>query len=313
MRKIAQLLTLLAYSTLSGLPATYANDNPPATINQRINTILQQFDGEGHFKIPPGNDNNTYYATQKIRIENCQNYPYHHQKDPRRGFNQLAEDIQQGLKQGLQCLAGQREMGELHTYHQQQLLSLLDLLESDKSKTFRCVEDKMFAFAVANTRPVHNADYPQDAVINDLPFPAVVIDTYRISGYISARHERSVYRDFFKLDDTQITEHLSGNPQWLEGMHRYKNRAGLVFHEMLHWLGHEHTNTYPDVVFLYETCCFAGSDFIEDELKNKQLQQQACQILKDRELWEASRYKQMRLWRYKEYDQLKRSIHDEYD
>lgn len=313
MWKAAQLLTLLAYSTLGDLPAAFANDPPPVTINQRIDTILQQFTSDGRYVIPPGDDHNTYYATQKIRIEDCRNYPYHHQQEPRHGFKQLAEDIRLGIEQGLQCLAGQSEMGELHPYHQQQLIALLDLLESNQNKTFRCVEDEMFAYAVANTRPDQHAVYPLERVIKDLPFPAVVIDTYRISGYISAKHEPSVYRDFFKLDDQQIADHLSGHPQRLEGMHRYKNRAGLVFHEMLHWLGHEHTITHPDVVFLYETCCFAGSDFIEDENKNKQFQQQACQILQDGELWEASKYKQMRLWRYKEYDQLKRNMRDEYD
>ena len=76
---------------------------------------------------------------------------------------------------------------------------------------------------------------------------------------------------------------------------------------------HVHSSTYPDVVELYETCCFGGDDHIRDADTNRDFQQQACAILRDGELWEVNRYKQMRLWKYRGYDQLKRNMRAAYD
>ena len=78
-------------------------------------------------------------------------------------------------------------------------------------------------------------------------------------------------------------------------------------------LGHEHTSIYPDLTFLYETCCFGGSEYIEDEHVNADFQARACAILKDDELWPANLYQQMRMWHHKGYDQLKREIREHYD
>ena len=110
------------------------------------------------------------------------------------------------------------------------------------------------------------------------------------------------------MDDEQIKQHLTGKPLRLKGVKRYENLPGLLFHEMVHWLGHLHTNLEPDITFLYDTCCFGGSDFVEDKTANQNLQTRACNILKDDELWNANSYKKARLWKYKEYNELKREI-----
>jgi len=287
-----------------------AADEMTLPINQRIENIIRDLKQQGRFELPLNSENkNTFLVGRNYRIENCRNYPYHNQPDARSGFMTLKNDLKQGLKKGLQCLAGMSETGSLHPYHEKQLLDLLDILESDQTRTLRCVEDEMFAYAVAKPP----SDQQQNKTTRNIPYPALVIDTYRISGFISGKHEPGVYREFFKLDDRQIDQHLNGKPQKLKGMHQYKNRSGLIFHEVVHWLGHEHTNISPDVVFLYETCCFGGSDFISDENSNRHFQQQACSILKDDELWEANNYKQMRLWKHKEYNQLKRTMREQYD
>ena len=298
---------------LIAFQSSSAADEMTLPISQRIENITQDLDQQGRFELPLNSENkNTFLVGQNYRIENCRNYPYHNQSDARSGFMTLKNDLKQGLKKGLQCLAGMGETGSLHPYHERQLLGLLDILESRQTRTLRCVEDEMFAYAVARP-PSDQHQLEQNVAISNIAYPGLVIDTYRISGFISSKHEPSVYREFYKLDDRQINAQLNGKPQKLKGMHQYKNRSGLIFHEVVHWLGHEHTNTSPDVVFLYETCCFGGSDFISNEDSNRQFQQQACSILKDSELWEANNYQQMRLWKHKEYNQLKRSMREQYD
>lgn len=292
-------------------PFTNAEDQISLPINQRIENIYQELDQQGRFILPLNNDNkNTLLIDQKYRIESCDHYPYHNQQNARTGFITLRNDLKVGLNKGLQCLAGMSETGSLHSYHESQLLALLNLLESDQTKTFKCVEDEMYAYAVA--KPPYD-QLTQNKITQDIPYPGLVVDTYRISGFLSGKHEPAVYRNFFKLDDRQINEHLNGNPQKIKGMHQYKNRAGLLFHEVVHWLGHEHTNISPDVVFLYDTCCFDGSDFINDKNSNLQFKNRACSILKDQELWEANKYKQMRLWKHKGYNQLKREMREQYN
>ena len=88
----------------------------------------------------------------------------------------------------------------------------------------------------------------------------------------------------------------------------------LLFHEMVHWLGHEHSAIYPDMAHLYETCCFGGSDYIDDPQQNARFQASACRILKDDDLWSNaySRYRQMRQWHFKDYGRLKIMMRDSY-
>ena len=91
-------------------------------------------------------------------------------------------------------------------------------------------------------------------------------------------------------------------------MHRYRDLPGLVFHELTHWLGYEHTILTVDVVDLYEVCCFGGSDHISDDEVNRGFQQRACSILKDAELWDADEETRKQLWHDKGYYRLKREI-----
>jgi hypothetical protein len=295
---------LLSSFLIASAPSVSAASAP--SFEQRLNTFL------GKLSQPiqtSSNSNTALIADANFQYQGCKHYPYHNTANALASHQVLTLDIKQGLEKGLSCLAGKSPAGQLHPYHEYQALKLMKLLESEKTKTVHCVEDEIFAYAIANT-PInpHRKPHPQDKLTAGLPYPGILIDTFRLSGSISNKHDEATYRDFYKLDDEQIKVIKTGKPLKLEGMHRYKKRDGLMFHEMIHWLGHEHSSIYPDTTHLYETCCFGGSDFISDETKNKKFQKQACNILKDDELWGKSKYQQMRLWKYKEYDQLKRNM-----
>jgi hypothetical protein len=301
------VLLVLVYKPYAG--ASVSNG---VSISARIDRLLSSFNVQPHIAIQ-GKPVRSMLTGPGIHIEDCKNYPYHNQRSPAQGYMELASDIRAGLRIGLHNLAGNGPMGPLHPYHTKQAVLLLDILESKQKKVFRCVEDQTFAYAIAKPPPEMFKQHENDKVIHDIAYPGVAIDTYRLSGFLTRKHEPSTYRDFFKLDDHQIAEHLGGKPQRMERLHRYKNLKALVFHEMVHWLGHAHTNMRPDVVDLYETCFFAGSDFIADPDNNRKFQQRACNILKDSELWDASEKRQARLWHTKGYDQLKQDMRKMYD
>lgn len=232
----------------------------------------------------------------RIVLEACGSYPYHDNTNGTQGFQRLAADLLSGLQQGLQCMAGLGPMGSLHPYHEGNARRLIDLLNDDSGKRLRCVEDKTFAYAVA-----HPAKSPADT--NE-----VLIDTYRVSGFLSRKFDRATYRDFFNLSQLQIEDHLTGKPLHVDGMHRYRDLPSLMFHEVIHWLGYEHTNLTADVVDLYDICCFGGSDHIVDRELNRGFQERACGILKDAQLWQADASTRERLWYQKGYFRLKREI-----
>jgi hypothetical protein len=98
-------------------------------------------------------------------------------------------------------------------------------------------------------------------------------------------------------------------------LHRYRNRPGLLFHETVHWLGHEHSALYPDLAHLYETCCFGGGEYISDAAIAGSHQAAACDVLRDDERWDSAhnRYRQMRIWHDKGYDELKMRMRADYD
>jgi hypothetical protein len=312
MNKSAIQILIIVLTALAVKPYASAAELNDASLTSRIDRLLSSFNIQPNIAIQ-GKPAHSMLTGSGIRIENCKNYPYHNQRSPAQGYIILANDIREGLRIGLQSLAGNGPMGPLHPYHHKQAALLLDILESSKQKVFRCVEDKTFAYAVAKPPPELFKEYDNDKVIRDIPYPGVAIDTYRLSGFLTRKHEPSIYRDFFKLDDHQIAEHLGGNPQRMERLHRYKNLKALVFHEMVHWLGHAHTNMRPDVVDLYEICFFGGSDFISDADSNRKFQQRACSVLQDSELWDADEKQQARLWHKKGYDQLKPDMRKMYD
>lgn len=312
MKKTGIRILMIILALLAVKPYVIASSSVYATLSSRIDRLLASFNTRSHI-AQQQSPVSSMVVGPDIRIENCNNYPYHNQTSPAQGYVTLANDIRQGLRVGLQCMVGKGPMGPLHPYHRKQAVLMLDILESRQQKTFRCVEDKTFAYAVAKAPPELVKLDDNDKLIRDIPYPGVAIDTYRLSGFLTRKHEPSTYRDFFKLDDHQIAEHLAGNPQRMQRLHRYNNRKELVFHEMVHWLGHAHTNMRPDVVDLYETCCFGGSDFISDPDSNQKFQIRACNILKDSELWDASEKQQTRLWRKKGYDQLKPDMRKMYD
>ena len=295
--------TLLLAATITASAASAPD------FEQRLDTFLSQLNQPLNFPEPPSNT--VTLPSAKLHYQGCQNYPYHNANSTTISHNTLTNDIKLGLKQGLSCLAGNSPMGKLHPYHETQALRLMRLLESDQPKTVRCVADEIFAYAVANS-PVTpgRKPHPQDKMTEGLPYPGILIDTFRLSGSISKKLDEATYREFYQLNSGQLAVIRKGKPLQLAGMHRYQNRAALMFHEMIHWLGHEHSSIYPDTTDLYETCCFGGSDFISDDTANKVFQQQACAILKDDTLWQANKYQQMRLWKYKGYDQFKRAMRD---
>jgi hypothetical protein len=311
--KINTRYALLGAALLASTSGYSSTDNTTDSVDARLAKLTARYSAEQHAEYRDGKAN-ALVVGGNFRIEGCDQYPHHEQTSSLAGFNVLLSDMEQGLQQGLSCLAGHSPAGKLHPFHARQADALLRLLESPLPKTVRCVADKTYAYAIARLPPSADSGSEHfETVAADIRYPGIVIDTYRISGYLSRRHEVAVYRDFFKLDARAIDRHLNVKPQWFEGMHRYRNRASLLFHEMVHWLGHTHGNTYPDVVHLYETCCFQGSDFIQSAEDNARFRDQACAILKDDELWQANRYKQMRLWAFKGYDQLKPDMRQAYD
>lgn len=238
----------------------------------------------------------TLVLGSRIQLDECHSYPYHDNKRRVDGYFRLAADLAAGLRQGLQCMAGTGPMGRLHPYHEKNARRLVDLLNDDSGKILSCVEDQTFAYAVAYPAKLAGAS-------NE-----ILIDTYRISGFLSRKFERATYREFFKLSEPLIEDHLTGKPLHLDGMHRYRNLPALMFHEVTHWLGYEHTNLTADVVDLYEACCFGGSDHILSKALNQGFRERACGILKDAELWEADAETRKQLWRKKGYIRLKRDM-----
>lgn len=251
-----------------------------------------------------------------VQVEGCSSYPYGAGRSGAAARGTLYRDLADGLATGLQCLSGRGPMGPLHPYHASEADRLIALFTSPRSKTltFKCVEDAMFATAVATGPGAVPADDPLFAQLSKVRFPAVILDTHRLGGLLSRRFDDATYRNVYHLGDEQILEHKTGQPLRADSLHRYRNRGALLFHEIVHWLGHQHSAIYPDIAHLYETCCFGGSDYISDPASNRGYQQTACTILKDDRLWAAgnSRDQQMRLWRHSGYDRLKTRMRADY-
>lgn len=240
-----------------------------------------------------------------VDVQHCDRYPYGNERPSGQAVQQFRADFRVAIRTGLQCLSGNGPMGRLHPYHEGQARRLQALLESEQTKTFLCVADEMYADAVATQQAALPDSDDLAGIVRRVNHPGVVLDLYRIGGLLSRRYSEETYRSFFNLNEQQIREHLTGSPLHMDNTHRYKNMPALLFHEMVHWLGHTHSYINPDVTTLYETCCFGGSDFIGDEALNKKYQAEACDILRDDELWSANNYQKVRLWHYKGYDLLK--------
>lgn len=307
------LCWLAAVCILALQPSAAEPGNANDTLEARTRLLLEALDNSDLKTVASGGG--VKLSDLNIRIEGCAAYPYGESPDISRAARTMLDDLRQGLREGLQCLGGQGPQGELDSYHRFQAERLLELLEAPKEKTFLCVEDAMFATAVA-TSP--KGVTKEDALFRQLRLvehPAVILDIHRLGGFLSRKYDDQTYRSFFHLKDEQIFKHRNGQPLRPIGLHRYQNRAALLFHELVHWLGHEHTAVKPDLAHLYETCCFGGSDYISDATRNDIHQQSACEILKDEELWSPynSPYRQMRLWHYKGYDRLKTRMRSDYD
>jgi hypothetical protein len=298
---------LLTFSLSHGAAGQYL------PLHERTATLLDQL---GTAPLTAGAEAGEYVADAAgLRIRQCGGYPYQEQHDPLEGARTLRDDLVAGLRTGLACLAGDGPAGRLHRYHEYQAARLLDLFEGQGEKTFQCIEDRMFATAVATSPQGLPADDPLHAQLSQVDHPAVLLDTFRLGGILSRRHDDQTYRNFFGLADDQILEHRSGQPLRPASLHRYQDRASLLFHEVVHWLGHQHSAFQPDLTHLYETCCFGGSDYISDPGLNAAHQETACAILRDDALWSTSYhpYKQMRIWHDKGYHRFKARMRADYD
>ncbi|MCB1774480.1 MAG: hypothetical protein KDI88_12755 [Gammaproteobacteria bacterium] len=298
------LLTLLAVTTAA---------EPFVPLAERIERLAVLLDQD--LALAGYADDTLDLRQSAITVHDCGSYPYSEgAAAPRSASIDLVRDLSVGLRQGLSCLAGHGEPGRLHPYHEYQAHRLLTLLESEAPKTFQCVEDDMFAVAVATSPQGTTLTDPLFRQLRSVSFPGVVLDTYRLGGVLSRRHDDETYREFFHLADEQIYEHRNGQPLRPANLHRYRDRPGLLFHEVVHWLGHEHSALYPDMAHLYETCCF-GAEYISDAALAAGHRQTACTILRDDELWSNSysRNRQMRIWHHKGYDQFKGAMRDDYD
>lgn len=280
-------------------------------LDERTRQLLATLDGD---RLIATDDVTQTLPALELQIRGCAGYPYHEGSDVQTAARTLLADLREGMQTGLQCLGGRGPAGRLHPFHEYQAHRLLSLFEDARPKTLQCVEDAMFATAVATSPHGVTADDPLYTQLRRVSHPAVVLDTYRLGGILSRQYDDQTYRAFFHLGEAQILEHRNGQPLRPASLHRYRDRAGLLFHETVHWLGHEHSALYPDLTHLYETCCFGGSDYISDPLINRGHQQTACAILKDDELWSNSynRYKQMRLWHLKGYDAFKAAMRADY-
>lgn len=251
----------------------------------------------------------------RLLVEDCDAYPYARSELPTGGRERLLDDAADGLRTGLACLAGSGPAGPLHAYHRAQAERLLTLLTDDSVKTLRCVKDQMFANAVATTPTPPEPGDGLYAQLSQVAHPGIVIDLYRVGGLLSRAFERRTYREFYRMDDDQIDQHLTAHPVRLDGLHRHDRLPALMFHEMVHWLGFTHARDVPDLAQLYETCCFDGSTYVDSATLNAQFGQRACRILQDPALWDrpGDGAAQRRVWRDKGYAQLKLDMRASYD
>lgn len=303
------LLSGLLPGLLSGLFISSAHAMSGKDANQTAWQTIREFTDK--LNLQPIANSDAMRLTDSLQVSGCSDYPYH-EAGNNGGEAQLLNDLREGLQQGLMCLLGEGPMGYLHSYHEQQAMNLLQLLNSEQPKSMQCVRDELFAYAMAASplQKISNPDLQQR--LNTSPRLTILLDTFRLGGLLSQKHPAKTYEVFYKLDKEEITEHLTGKPMRLKGVQRYENLPGLLFHETIHWLGHVHTNLNPDLTFLYETCCFGGSEYIKDKPANVRFQARACDILRDDELWTAHPYKRMRLWHHREYDQLKGEMREHY-
>jgi hypothetical protein len=291
---------------------THADPAPPTPLPERVASLSAALTPQHLITSPE--QRSSRLTDVAIEIQNCAGYPYEDPKPLETAHQTMLEDLRTGLETGLSCLIGQGPMGRLHPYHEYQAHRLLKLFENQQAKTLRCVADQMFATAVATSPKHRDHGDPLARQLSLVEHPGVLIDTYRLGGLLSRTHDDQTFRSFFHLSEEQIYEHRNGQPIRARRLHRFEDRPALLFHEVIHWLGHEHGSIQPDVTHLYETCCFGGSDYIADPALNAKYQATACNILRDDELWSHSYspYKQMRIWRFKEYDQLKKDMRADY-
>ena len=295
---------LLLYANL-----LHADDTGEIALKHQLAQQLDQFIGSLHAPQIDTKTEDTFFITPSLSVSQCEKYPYH---DENQGVQQLLTDLSAGIKQGVACLAGKSSAGRLHGFHEKKAGELLSILNSAQPKSLQCVSDELFAYAMAVSPHQQVSSVELQKKISNSPDLTIFIDTFRTGGLLSKRFDVKTYQDFFKLNNRQITAHLTSKPLRMKGLHRYQNLPALLFHETVHWLGATHTNLGPDLTFLYETCCFGGSDFIDNEAVNKGFQTAACSILKDDELWMAEPQRQKKIWKQKGYKNLKTSMRQFY-
>jgi len=282
-----------------------ANDIYRLELLQQLNKFIASLDS-GHIDK---RITHTSFITHSLSVSQCAKYPYHGEGH---GVERLISNLSAGVQQGVSCLAGQSPAGHLHEFHEKKAGELLAILNSDQPKSLQCVSDELFAYAMAVSPHQQVSSIELKKKISNSPQLTIFLDTFRIGGLLSKGFDEKTYQEFFKLSENQITEHLTSQPLRMKGLHRFRNLSALLFHETVHWLGVTHTNQGPDLTFLYETCCFGGSDFIASDALNSGFQTAACNILKDDELWSAQPGQQKKIWKDKGYRKLKTTMRQFY-
>jgi len=300
---ILKLLFALGFLLVADL--LHANDTSRLELSQQLAKFVASLDSSHIGK----SITQTSFITQSLSVTQCANYPYHGEMH---GVERLVKHLSEGIQQGISCLAGKSSAGRLHEFHEKKARELLAILISDQPKSLQCVSDELFAYAMAVSPHQQVSSVELKKKISNSPQLTIFLDTFRIGGLLSKRFDEKTYQDFFKLSDNQINEHLTSQPLRMKGLHRYQNLPALLFHETVHWLGATHTNLGPDLTFLYETCCFGGSDFIASDALNTGFQTAACNILKDDELWSAGPEQQKKIWKDKGYRKLKTTMRQFY-
>lgn len=300
---ILKLLFALGFLLTSTL--LHANDTFRPELLQQLDKFLESLDSRHSDK----RDTQTLFVTQSLSVTQCDKYPYHGKGH---GVDRLINHLSEGIQQGISCLVGKSSAGRLHEFHENKAGELLAILNSDQPKSLQCVSDELFAYAMAVSPHQQVSSIELKKKIRNSPQLTIFLDTFRIGGLLSKRFDEKTYQEFFNLSENQITEHLTSQPLRMKGLHRYQNLPALLFHETVHWLGATHTNQGPDLTFLYETCCFGGSDFVTSDALNTEFKAAACNILKDDELWSADPEQQKKIWKDKGYRKLKTTMRQFY-
>ncbi len=161
-------------------------------------------------------------------------------------YPELRNDVHSGLRKGFACLLGQS--GRLGPFHERQAELLRWVLETFQPLHFSCTNGYGY-WNASSTGP----GQPMRLFSGKVEYPEVQLELAMLRSS------------------------------------RRANLDALLFHEMLHWAGLVHPGNHdpgPDLVQLYEVCCFGATDARGRKSPSmEQTREQACEILRDKEVF----------------------------